>query len=70
MHVMQLCFSGYMNGHSSHFSRLNYGCKIECLQWECRAQGDIEFRERKVLISILLNTSTLHHGWAFRGAGE
>ena len=21
-----------MNGHSSHLSRLNYGCKIECLQ--------------------------------------
>ena len=23
---------GYMNGHSSHFPRLNYGYKIECLQ--------------------------------------
>ena len=23
---------GYMNGHSSHLLRLNYGCKIECLQ--------------------------------------
>ena len=21
-----------MNGHSSHLPRLNYGCKIECLQ--------------------------------------
>ena len=24
---------GYMNGHSSHLPWLNYGCKIECLQW-------------------------------------
>ena len=23
---------GYVNGHSSHLPRLNYGCKIECLQ--------------------------------------
>ena len=23
---------GYMNAHSSHLSRLNYGCKIKCLQ--------------------------------------
>ena len=22
-----------MNGYSSHLPRLNYGCKIECLQW-------------------------------------
>ena len=22
---------GYMNGHSSHLPKLNYGCKIECL---------------------------------------
>ena len=24
---------GYMNGHSSHLPWLNYGCKIECLQY-------------------------------------
>ena len=24
---------GYMNGHCSHFPWLNYGCKIECLQF-------------------------------------
>ena len=32
MHVMQLWFFGYMNGHSSHLPWLNYGCKIEYLQ--------------------------------------
>ena len=35
MHVMQLWFLGIWNGHFSHLPRLNYGCKIECLQ-----QGD------------------------------
>ena len=25
---------GYMNGHSSHLPWLDYGCKIECLQYE------------------------------------
>ena len=35
MHVMQLRFLGIWNGHFSHLPRLNYGCKIECLQ-----QGD------------------------------
>ena len=32
MHVMQLWFLGYMDGHSSHSPWLNHGCKIECLQ--------------------------------------
>ena len=36
MHVMQLLFFffffGYMNDHFGHLPRLNYGCKIECLQ--------------------------------------
>ena len=32
MHVMQLWFFRYMNSHSSHLLRLNYGCKIEWLQ--------------------------------------
>ena len=32
MHVMQLKIFGYMDGHSSHLLRLNYGCKIEFLQ--------------------------------------
>ena len=31
MHVMQLWFFGYINGHFSHLPRLNYECKIECL---------------------------------------
>ena len=32
MHVMQLWFLGYMDGHSSHSPWLNHECKIECLQ--------------------------------------
>ena len=32
MHVMQLWFFGYMDGHSSHLSWLSHECKIKCLQ--------------------------------------
>ena len=30
---------GYMNGHSSHLPKLNYGCKIECLQMHSHERG-------------------------------
>ena len=32
MHVMQLWFFGYMNGHSSYLPKLNRGYEIECLE--------------------------------------
>ena len=32
MHVMHLWFLGIRNGHFIHLPKLNYGCKIECLQ--------------------------------------
>ena len=32
IYVMQSWFLRYINGHSSHSTWLNYGCKIECLQ--------------------------------------
>ena len=43
MHVMQLWFLGYMDGHSCHSPWLNYECKIECLQAHFWPIGTISF---------------------------
>ena len=51
MHVMQLWFFGYMNGHSSHLPRLNHGCKIKCLQnaphWQ-RLQSERQCKNKDI----------------------
>ena len=47
---------GYMNGHSSHLPRLNYGCKIECLQnaphWQS-LQSECQCKTKTLIKRIL-----------------
>ena len=40
---------GYMNGHSSYLPRLNYGCKIECLQ---EGNGEIILELKRGWVSL------------------
>ena len=36
-----------MNGHSSHLLRLNYECKIECLQLDLKKMYNLKMNENK-----------------------
>ena len=57
MHVMQLLFLSIWNGPFSHLTKLNYGCKIECLQNAPYWQSLKSECQYKFLISL---SSTLY----------
>ena len=56
MYLIQLWFLGIWNGHFSHLPKLNYGCKIECLQLRGTNLGEQAERrsEQKAQKQVLL----------------
>ena len=62
IHVMKSWFFGYMDGHSSHLSWLNYGCKIKCLhvQWKACLRVLKKGRHLSVAFETNLFNATTH----------